>query len=74
MLMKNQAQIITYVDRLTGGGIPQLNALLNKELAGVFGGAPCPSLFQRGGERRNRVLASTTILSWRFFDERLFKQ
>jgi sucrose phosphorylase len=29
----------TYVDRLTGGGIPQLNALLNKELAGVFGGA-----------------------------------
>lgn len=37
--MKNQVQLITYVDRLTGGGIPQLNSLLTKELAGVFGGA-----------------------------------
>jgi sucrose phosphorylase len=37
--MKNQVQLITYVDRLTGGGIPQLNSLLSKELAGVFGGA-----------------------------------
>jgi sucrose phosphorylase len=37
--MKNQVQLITYVDRLTGGGIRELSALLNGPLAGVFGGA-----------------------------------
>ncbi len=37
--MKNQVQLITYVDRLTGGGIPELSALLTGPLAGVFGGA-----------------------------------
>jgi sucrose phosphorylase len=37
--MKNQVQLITYVDRLTSGGIPELSALLDGPLAGVFGGA-----------------------------------
>jgi sucrose phosphorylase len=37
--MKNQVQLITYVDRLTGGGFSELNALLKGPLAGVFGGA-----------------------------------
>ncbi len=37
--MKNQVQLITYVDRLSGGGIRDLSALLNGELADVFGGA-----------------------------------
>jgi len=36
--MKNQVQLITYVDRLSGGGIRQLNSLVNDRLAGVFGG------------------------------------
>jgi sucrose phosphorylase len=36
--MKNQVQLITYINRLTGGGIPELAALLNGPLAGVFGG------------------------------------
>lgn len=36
--MKNKVQLITYVDRLTGGGFPELGALLNGPLAGVFGG------------------------------------
>ena len=39
--MKNQVQLITYVDRLGGGGIADLQALLagpDAPLAGVFGG------------------------------------
>lgn len=39
--MKNQVQLITYVDRLGGGGIPALQALLtgpDAPLDGVFGG------------------------------------
>lgn len=36
--MKNQVQLITYVDRLTGGGIPDLKHLLDGPLAHVFGG------------------------------------
>lgn len=36
--MKNQVQLITYVDRLTGGGIAALHALLRGPLAGLFGG------------------------------------
>jgi sucrose phosphorylase len=38
-LMKNQVQLITYVDRLSGGGFNELNRLLSGPLAGVFGGA-----------------------------------
>ncbi len=37
--MKNQVQLITYVDRLSGGGFALLNQLLKGPLAGVFGGA-----------------------------------
>jgi sucrose phosphorylase len=37
--MKNQVQLITYVDRLSGGGFKQLNTLLKGPLADVFGGA-----------------------------------
>ena len=36
--MKNQVQLCTYVDRLTGGGLKSLAALLSGDLAGVFGG------------------------------------
>ena len=38
--MKNQVQLITYVDRLSGGGLPQLRAQLSPEgaLGGLFGG------------------------------------
>ncbi len=36
--MKNQVQLITYVDRLGGGGLKELGALLSGALAGVFGG------------------------------------
>jgi sucrose phosphorylase len=36
--MHNKVQLITYVDRLTGGGLPALKALLLGPLAGVFGG------------------------------------
>ena len=36
--MKNQVQLVTYVDRLSGGGLPELKALLQGPLDGVFGG------------------------------------
>jgi sucrose phosphorylase len=36
--MKNQVQLITYVDRLGGGDIAALDALLRNELRNVFGG------------------------------------
>ncbi len=36
--MKNQVQLITYVDRLSGGGFSELRALLNGPLSGIFGG------------------------------------
>ena len=36
--MKNQVQLITYVDRLSGGGLKELNELLRGPLAGIFGG------------------------------------
>lgn len=36
--MKNQVQLIAYVDRLSGGGFRDVRALLNGPLAGLFGG------------------------------------
>ncbi|HEV3481513.1 MAG TPA: sucrose phosphorylase [Candidatus Acidoferrales bacterium] len=36
--MKNQVQLITYVDRLSGGGFSELRALLNGPLGRIFGG------------------------------------
>ncbi|MEO1202112.1 MAG: sucrose phosphorylase, partial [Pseudomonadota bacterium] len=36
--MKNEVQLITYVDRLSGGGLADLEALLSGPLAGLFGG------------------------------------
>ena len=37
--MKNKVQLITYVDRLSGGGLNELQTLLDGPLSGVFGGA-----------------------------------
>jgi sucrose phosphorylase len=37
--MKNQVQLIAYIDRLASGGIRELSALLNGPLANTFGGA-----------------------------------
>ena len=36
--MKNQVQLIAYVDRLSGGGFNEFNLLLKGSLFGVFGG------------------------------------
>jgi len=36
--MRNQTQLITYVDRLSGGGFRDLESLLTGRLEGVFGG------------------------------------
>ncbi len=41
--MKNQVQLITYVDRLTAGGFPALKGLIDGPLKGVIGGVhPLP--------------------------------
>ncbi len=34
----NKVQLITYVDRLSGGGLQSLNTLLTNQLSGLFGG------------------------------------
>ena len=54
-IMKNQVQLIAYVDRLSGGGFAELNRLLKGPLAGVFGGAHLLALF-RPHRRRGRGL------------------
>lgn len=36
--MKNKIQLITYVDRLSGHGLPELKGLLNNQLSNLFGG------------------------------------
>ena len=36
--MKNQVQLITYVDRLSGAGLKELNHLIRGPLADIFGG------------------------------------
>ena len=36
--MRNEVQLIAYADRLSGGGLRELRALLNGPLAGLFGG------------------------------------
>lgn len=45
--MKNQVQLITYADRLSGGGLPELHALLRAPLAGVFGAVHILPFFHR---------------------------
>src|SRR4051812_27749348 len=36
--MRNQVQLIAYVDRLSGGGLRELHQLLDGPLNGLFGG------------------------------------
>ena len=45
--MRNQVQLITYVDRLSGGGFSELGALLHGPLVGIFGGVHLLPFFNR---------------------------
>jgi sucrose phosphorylase len=45
--MKNGVQLITYSDRLGGGSLPDLRALLNGPLAGVFAGVHILPFYHR---------------------------
>ncbi len=45
--MKNQVQLISYVDRFGGGGLRDLQALLGGALKGVFGGVHLLPFFHR---------------------------
>jgi sucrose phosphorylase len=44
--MKNQVQLITYVDRLAGGGFLELESLLKGPLSGIFGGVHLLPFFE----------------------------
>jgi sucrose phosphorylase len=44
--MKNQVQLITYVDRLSGGGLRDLATLLRGPLGGLFGGVHLLPFFE----------------------------
>jgi len=44
--MNNQVQLITYVDRLSGGGFRELHELLQGPLQGVFGGVHLLPFFE----------------------------
>ena len=44
--MRNQVQIITYVDRLSGGGFRELQSLMEGPFAGLLGGAHLLPFFQ----------------------------
>ena len=44
--MKNQVQLITYVDRLSGGGFTELAALLRGPMGGLFGGVHLLPFFE----------------------------
>src|SRR5438067_1420197 len=43
--MRNQVQLIAYVDRLSGGGLRDLQALFDGPFAGLFGGVHLLPLF-----------------------------
>ncbi len=45
--MKNRVQLITYVDRLGGGGLRELQQLLTTQLHGVFGGVHLLPFYHR---------------------------
>lgn len=45
--MKNQVQLITYVDRFGGGGLSELRELLGGPLRGLFGGVHLLPFFHR---------------------------
>lgn len=45
--MKNEVQLITYVDRLTGGGFEAFQALIESSLKGVFGGVHFLPFFEK---------------------------
>src|SRR6201993_2949154 len=45
--MRNQVHLITYVDRLSGGGFRELRTLLGGPFAGLFGGVHLLPFFWR---------------------------
>src|SRR6185369_15597501 len=48
--MKNQPQLIAYVDRFSGGGFPEFQSLLQGPLKGAFGGVhPLPFFYPIDG-------------------------
>jgi len=68
--MKNQVQLITYVERLGNGGLGTLQGLLGAELAGLFGGVHLLPFFDSihgadaGFDPKDHSQVDPTLGSW----------
>jgi len=68
--MKNQVQLITYVERLGNGGLGTLQGLLGTELAGLFGGVHLLPFFDSihgadaGFDPKDHSQVDPTLGSW----------
>ncbi|HUP05098.1 MAG TPA: sucrose phosphorylase [Bryobacteraceae bacterium] len=69
--MRNQVQLITYVDRLGGGGIRELRASLTGPLGGLFGGVHLLPFFSKidgvdaGFDPTDHARVDPRLGSWR---------
>jgi sucrose phosphorylase len=69
--MKNAVQLITYVDRLSGGGFTELTALLEGRLRGLFGGVHVLPFFDTidaadaGFDPRDHTSVDPRLGDWR---------
>jgi sucrose phosphorylase len=69
--MKNAVQLITYVDRLSGGGFAELTALLEGPLRGLFGGVHVLPFFDpidaadAGFDPRDHTRVDSRLGDWR---------
>ncbi|MGV1831901.1 sucrose phosphorylase [Agrobacterium vitis] len=69
--MKNKVQLITYVDRLSGGGFPDLKALIEGKFAGLFGGVHALPFFapidgaDAGFDPTDHTTVDPRLGSWR---------
>ena len=55
--MRNTVHLVTYVDRLGGGGVSELAAVLSGPLRGLFGGVHLlPFFFRLTGPMQDLIL------------------
>ena len=70
MAIKNQVQLITYVDRISGAGLNELNALMNNQFKGLFGGVHMLPFFEKidgedaGFDPTDHTLVDSRLGDW----------